>query len=109
MSIVIGIIIFRDRSQCCRTRTHQLAIRHPQHHPKIPRRRLKNAMFQAAFVAAQHDPNARAYYQQKRAEGKRHNAAVICVARKRCDIILAMLKTQTPYQPTQHQPLPQAA
>ena len=71
--------------------------------------RLKNAMFQAAFVAAQHDPNARAYYQQKRAEGKRHNAAVICVARKRCDIILAMLKTQTPYQPTQHQPLPQAA
>ena len=71
--------------------------------------RLKNAMFQAAFVAAQHDPDARAYYQQKRAEGKRHNAAVICVARRRCDIILAMLKTQTPYQPTQHQPLPQAA
>ena len=29
--------------------------------------RLKNAMFQAAFVAAQHDPDARAYYQQKRA------------------------------------------
>ena len=71
--------------------------------------RLKNAMFQAAFVATQHDPNARAYYQQKRAQGKRHNAAVICVARKRCDIILAMLKTQTPYQPTQHQPLTQAA
>ena len=71
--------------------------------------RLKNAMFQTAFVATQHDPNARAYYQQKRAQGKRHNAAVICVARKRCDIILAMLKTQTPYQPTQHQPLPQAA
>ena len=58
-------------------------------------------------------PNARAYYQQKRSEGKRHNAAVTCVARKRCDIILAMLKTQTPYQPTQHQPqtkkLPHAA
>ena len=71
--------------------------------------RLKNAMFQAAFVASQHDPDARAFYQRKRAEGKRHNAAIICVARKRCNIILTMLKTQTPYQPPQHQPLPQAA
>ena len=72
------------------------------HHTRRPRggnHRLKNAMFTAAFVATQHDPDARAYYQQKRAEGKRHNAAVICVARRRCNIILAMLKTATPYQP----------
>ena len=61
--------------------------------------RLKNAMFIAAFVATQHDPDARAYYQRKRDQGKKHNAAVICVARRRCDIILAMLKAQTPYQP----------
>ena len=68
--------------------------------PRKPRggnHRLKNAMFTAAFVATQHDPDARAYYQRKRSEGKRHNAAVICVARRRCNIILAMLKTQTPY------------
>lgn len=67
--------------------------------------RLKNAMFIAAFVASRHDPSARAYYEQKRAEGKKHNAAIICLARKRCDIILAMLKTATPYQPpaTDHQ------
>ena len=63
--------------------------------------RLKNAMFIAAFVASQHDPDARAYYLQKRAQGKEHNAAVIRVARRRCNIILAMLKTQTPYQPRQ--------
>ena len=73
--------------------------------PRGGNHRLKNAMFTAAFVAAQHDPDARAYYQRKRSEGKRHNAAVVCVARRRCNIILAMLKTQTPYQP----PLPQAA
>lgn len=71
--------------------------------------RLKNAMFIAAFVATQHDPDARAYYQRKRAEGKKHNAAVICVARRRCDLILAMLKTQTPYDPNRHQELPIAA
>ena len=61
--------------------------------------RLKNALFIAAFVAAQHDPHARAYYQRKRDEGKKHNAAIICLARRRCDIILAMLKTATPYNP----------
>lgn len=77
--------------------------------PRGGNHRLKNAMFQAAFVAAQHDPDARAHYQRKRSEGKRHNAAVICVARKRCNIILAMLKTQTPYQPPQPQKHPQAA
>lgn len=62
--------------------------------------RLKNAMFLAAFVASQHDPWAKAYYQRKRAEGKKHNAAIVCLARRRCDLILAMLKTATPYTPT---------
>ena len=77
--------------------------------PRGGNHRLKNALLTAAFVAAQHDPDARAYYQRKRSEGKRHNAGVVCVARRRRNIILAMLKTQTPYQPTQPQPLPQAA
>jgi hypothetical protein len=67
------------------------------------------AMFITAFVATQHDPAARAYYQRKRAEGKKHNAAVICVARRRCDLILAMLKTGTPYQPPATEILPEAA
>ena len=71
--------------------------------------RLKNALFLAAFVATQHDPDARAYYQRKRTEGKKHNAAVICVARRRCDLILAMLKNQEPYRQPQPQNLPQAA
>lgn len=61
--------------------------------------RLKNALFIAAFVAARHDPTARAYYERKRAEGKKHNAAITCLARRRCDLLLAMLKTATPYQP----------
>ena len=77
--------------------------------PRGGNHRLKNAMFTAAFVATQHDPDARAYYQRKRSQGKRHNAAVVCVARRRCNIILAMLKTQTPYQPPQPHNLPQAA
>jgi hypothetical protein len=71
--------------------------------------RLKNAMFLAAFVATRHDPHARAYYQRKRDEGKKHNAAVICVARRRCDLILAMLKTATAYDANRHEKLQKAA
>jgi transposase len=71
--------------------------------------RLKNAMFLAAFVATQHDPDARAYYQRKRAEGKKHNAAVICVARRRCNLIHAMLTTATPYDPSRSKKLAEAA
>jgi transposase len=71
--------------------------------------RLKNAMFLAAFVAAQHDPAARSYYLRKRNEGKAHNAAIVCLARRRCDLIRAMLKTGTPYDKTRHQELPAAA
>ena len=71
--------------------------------------RLKNAMFLAAFVATQHDPNAKAYYQRKRDEGKNHNAAVICVARRRCDLIHAMLTTRTAYDPHRTENLAPAA
>ena len=59
--------------------------------------RLKNAMFLAAFASLR-DPASRAFYDRKRAEGKKHNAAVICLARRRCDVILAMLRSRTPYQ-----------
>ena len=77
--------------------------------PRGGNHRLKNALFTAAFIATQHGPDARSYYQRKRADGKRHNAAVICVARRRCNIILAMLKTQTPYQAPHPENLPQNA
>ncbi len=71
--------------------------------------RLKNAMFQAAFTAYRYDPHAAAYYRKKRAEGKKHNQAITALARKRCNIVLAILKTQTPYQPPHTENLPQAA
>lgn len=71
--------------------------------------RLKNAMFLAAFVATQHDPTAKAYYARKRAEGKNHNAAVVCVARRRCDLIHAMLTNRTAYDPNRSENLAPAA
>ena len=62
-------------------------------------KRLKNALFYSAWIASNRDPISKAYYDRKRAEGKRHNAAVICLARRRCNVIFAMLRNGTYYQP----------
>jgi hypothetical protein len=42
------------------------------------------------------DPASKTFYDRKRAEGKRHNAALICLARRRCDVILAILGASQP-------------
>jgi transposase len=63
--------------------------------------RLKNAMFLAAFASLR-SPDSKAFYDRKRAEGTRHNAALICLARRRCNVILAMLRTRQPYTPDCH-------
>ncbi len=64
---------------------------------------LKRALFLSAFAALR-DPESRAYYDRKIAQGKRHNQALIALARRRCDVLYAMLRTGSLYQPrTQHQ------
>ena len=70
--------------------------------------RLKNAMFLAAFASLR-SPDSRAFYDRKRAEGKKHNAAIVCLARRRCDVILAMIKTGQHYQSSQAVDRDQAA
>ncbi len=60
--------------------------------------RLKNALFLAAFASLRHPPS-RTYYDRKRLEGKRHNQAVLCLARRRVDVLHAMLTHQTLYAP----------
>jgi len=59
---------------------------------------LKSALFLSAFASLA-DPTSRAYYDRKRAAGKRHNAALICLARRRVDVIFAMLRDRKPYAP----------
>jgi transposase len=65
--------------------------------------RLKNAMFLAAFASLR-TPESKAFYDRKRAEGKRHNAALICLARRRCNVILAMIRTEQHYLPSPSSP-----
>jgi transposase len=59
--------------------------------------RLKNAMFLAAFASLR-SPESKVFYDRKRAEGKKHNAALICLARRRCNVILAMLRNHEHYK-----------
>jgi hypothetical protein len=62
------------------------------------RKHLKRALFLSAFAALRADPISRTYYDRKRGQGKRHNAALICLARRRCDVLYAMIKTKSPYE-----------
>ncbi|TVT07636.1 IS110 family transposase, partial [Amycolatopsis bartoniae] len=40
---------------------------------------------------------SKAYYDRKRAEGKRHTQAVIALARRRLNVLWAMLRNNTQY------------
>jgi transposase len=68
-----------------------------EHPPKGGNKQLKRAFFLSAFAALS-DPASRTYYDRKRAEGKKHNAALIGLARRRIDVLHAELRTATPYQ-----------
>jgi transposase len=57
---------------------------------------LKNAFYLAALSSLQHPPS-RIYYDRKREQGKRHTQALLCLARRRVDVIHAMLTTNTHY------------
>lgn len=52
---------------------------------------LKRAFFLAAFASLS-DPASRTYYERKKAEGKRHKQALMCLARRRVDVLFAMLR-----------------
>lgn len=60
-------------------------------------KRLKKVMYHAAFVSIRCDDRARAFYDRKRSEGKRHHQAIIALARRRTDVMYAMLVHGTLY------------
>ncbi|MEU4746954.1 IS110 family transposase, partial [Actinosynnema sp. NPDC023658] len=45
----------------------------------------------------------------ERDQGKKHNAALICLARRRCDELFAMLRHKTYYRHPEPAPAPTAA
>ena len=58
---------------------------------------LKRVFFQSAFCSLQH-PASKAFYARKRAERKTHHQAVIALARRRVDVLHAILRDRQPYE-----------
>jgi transposase len=58
---------------------------------------LKRVLYQSAFCSLGHD-DSRTFYDRKRREGKRHHQAVIALARRRVNVLWAVLHSRTPFQ-----------
>jgi transposase len=54
-------------------------------------RSLKRVFYQAAFASLK-TPASRAFYDRKRSEGKKHHQAVLALARRRVNVLWAMLR-----------------
>jgi transposase len=58
---------------------------------------LKRVFYQAAFTSLGR-PDSRAFYDRKRAGGKRHHQAVIALARRRINMLWAILRNREPFR-----------
>lgn len=72
-----------------------------EHASRRGNRRLKRALYLSAFAALR-DPTSRAYYDRKRAERKSHQHALLALARRRCDVLYAMMRDGTMFNPAHH-------
>lgn len=68
-------------------------------------KQLKRAFFLSAFAALS-DPASRAYYDKKISQGKHHTQALLCLARRRADVLFAMLRDGAFYEPRPASPWP---
>ncbi|MFY9765606.1 MAG: IS110 family transposase [Mycobacterium sp.] len=68
--------------------------------PRRYDRRLLRACYLSAHIAIRTDTASRTYYDRKRSEGKTHTQAVLALARRRLNVLWAMLRDHTLYQPT---------
>ena len=59
---------------------------------------LKYAFYQSAFASLRSSPESRAFYDRKKAEGKRHTQALIALARRRVNVLWAMLRDGTTFE-----------
>ena len=67
--------------------------------PRRYDRRLLRACYLSAQIAIRTDPVSRTYYDRKRSEGKTHTQAVLALARRRLNVLWAMLRDHDIYQP----------
>jgi transposase len=59
---------------------------------------LKRVFYQSAFASMRGCAESRAFYDRKRSEGKRHTQALIALARRRVNVLWAMLRDGTTFE-----------
>jgi transposase len=69
-----------------------------QRRPTVGSKDLKRVFYQSAFCSLR-SPDSRAFYARKRREGQRHHQALIALARRRINVLWAMLHSRQPFQP----------
>jgi transposase len=69
------------------------------HAPQRYSRRLRRVMYMSALTAIRCDPQSRAYYQSKRDQGKKSIQATICLARRRTNVLYALIRDHRTWQP----------
>ncbi|GAB4054467.1 hypothetical protein GCM10028775_44810 [Catellatospora paridis] len=67
--------------------------------PQRYNRRLRHVFYMAALTSIKPDGPSRTYYQRKRAEGRKHQQALIALARRRVNVLWALLRDNRTYQP----------
>ena len=60
-------------------------------------KRPKRALFPSAFASIRFDSTSQAYYDRKRAQGKRHNKALIELAHRRLTVLFAIIRDGSLY------------
>jgi transposase len=59
---------------------------------------LKRVFYQSAFASLRSAPESRAFYDRKRSEGKKHTQALIALARRKVNVLWAMLRDGTTFE-----------
>ncbi|MFI1175775.1 transposase, partial [Streptomyces melanogenes] len=70
------------------------------HRPRRYHRRMQRVFYQSALVSIRCDVNSRRFYDRKRAEGKRHIQAVLALARRRVNVLWALIRDRRCYTVT---------
>jgi transposase len=68
--------------------------------PRRYNRRLQRVLYTSALFSIRHCEESRRFYDRKRAEGKRHTQAVLALARRRVNVLWALLRDGRRYEPT---------
>ncbi len=67
--------------------------------PRRYNRRLRRVFYLAAFASLAARGESWEFYQRKRSEGRKHNQAIICLARRLVDVVWALIRDEREFAP----------